>query len=269
MHAQQTHTFHLVNPSPWPLTVSAALLGVTVGGVLFFHEYTLGFYLLVFSLALVLVLASFWWRDVFREGIYLKHHTFKVVASLRLGFILFIVSEIMFFFSFFWAYLHNFLSPAIEIGSQWPPFDLETISIKLPLVNTITLLSSGATATLAHIHLINNKKQPAIEALIVTVILASIFTAIQVFEYCHAPFSFSDGIYGSVFYILTGFHGIHVLIGTIFIVIQTIRLIKNHFKADSHLGFEMSLWYWHFVDVIWLLLFVLVYIYGGIHFEVL
>jgi len=228
-HERPAHTFHLVNPSPWPLTVAISLLGVTIGGVLYFQAYNLGFWLLISSLTLLGVLASFWFRDIIREGVYLKNHTPKVIYSLRLGFLLFILSEIMFFFSFFWAYLHNFLSPAIEIGSQWPPYGLETIGLKLPCVNTITLLSSGATATLAHIHLINNKRQPAIEALLVTIVLASIFTAIQLYEYKHAPFLFLMESMDQFLY-FNRLSWNSCFNGTIFIISQMIRLIKGHFN---------------------------------------
>jgi len=257
------HPFHLVNPSPWPISVSAALLGLTVGGVMYFHSFNKGIYLVVISFIFVALLAGFWWRDLIREGTYLRNHTLEVLAGLRLGFILFIVSEVMFFFSFFWAYFHSSLSPNIEIGSQWPPYALEVIGLTLPIVNTIILLTSGATITVAHLAILRGKKQVAIEALIVTIVLALVFTAIQGYEYLHAPFSFSDGIYGSVFYMLTGFHGIHVIIGTIFIFVQFIRLTKDHLLRNSHLGFEASAWYWHFVDIVWLLLFLIVYAYGG------
>jgi len=262
MHANK-HPFHLVNPSPWPISVSGALLGLTIGGVMYFHSFNKGIYLFLVSLVLVAILSGFWWRDLIREGTYLRNHTAEVLAGLRLGFILFIVSEVMLFFAFFWAYFHSSLSPNIEIGSQWPPYALEVIGLSLPVVNTIILLTSGATITVAHLALLREKKQVAIEALIATIVLASIFTAIQVYEYRHAPFSISDGVYGSVFYMLTGLHGFHVLVGTIFIFVQFVRLTKDHLLKDSHLGFEASAWYWHFVDVVWLLLFLIVYVYGG------
>nr|AAD30659.1 cytochrome oxidase subunit 3 [Physarum polycephalum]AAD30660.1 cytochrome oxidase subunit 3 [Physarum polycephalum] len=257
------HPYHLVNPSPWPISVSAALLGLTIGGVSYFHSFNNGIYLLTSSFILLAILAGFWWRDLIREGTYLHNHTKEVLLGLRLGFILFIVSEVMFFFSFFWAYFHSSLSPNIEIGSQWPPFALEVIGLALPVVNTVILLTSGATITVAHLAILRNKKQIAIESLIATIVLALVFTAIQMYEYRHAPFSISDGIYGSVFYMLTGFHGIHVLIGTIFICVQFVRLTKDHLLSNSHLGFEACAWYWHFVDVVWLLLFVIVYAYGS------
>jgi cytochrome c oxidase subunit 3 len=257
------HPYHLVNPSPWPISVSAALLGLTIGGVMFFHSFVYGINLIYFSFILLATLSGFWWRDLIREGTYLRNHTKEVLRGLRLGFILFIVSEVMFFFSFFWAYFHSSLSPNIEIGSTWPPYALEVIGLSLPIVNTIILLTSGATITVAHLAIIRQKKQIAIDFMLFTIVLAIVFTAIQGYEYCHAPFSISDGIYGSVFYMLTGFHGLHVIIGTIFITVQFIRLIKDHLLSDSHLGFEASAWYWHFVDVVWLLLFVLVYAYGS------
>jgi cytochrome c oxidase subunit 3 len=252
-----------VNPSPWPISVSVALLGVTIGTVMCFHSFNKGILIFFTSFILLVLLTGFWWRDLIREGTYLKHHTKEVLAGLRLGFILFIASEIMFFFSFFWAYFHSSLSPNIEIGSQWPPYSLEIIGLSLPIVNTLILLTSGATITVAHLALLKNNKSLIIEALIVTIFLALIFTAIQVYEYRHAPFSISDGVYGSVFYMLTGFHGIHVIIGTIFIFVQFIRLTKGHLLSHSHLGFEASAWYWHFVDVVWLFLFVIVYVYGS------
>jgi len=257
------HPYHLVNPSPWPISVSAALLGLTIGGVMFFHSFIYGINIIYFSFIMLATLAGFWWRDLIREGTYLRNHTKEVLSGLRLGFILFIVSEVMFFFSFFWAYFHSSLSPNIEIGSQWPPYALEVIGLSLPIVDTIILLTSGATITVAHLAIIRQKKQIAIDSMIATIVLALVFTAIQAYEYCHAPFSISDGVYGSVFYMLTGFHGIHVIIGTIFITVQFFRLIKDHLLPNSHLGFEASAWYWHFVDVVWLLLFVIVYAYGS------
>jgi cytochrome c oxidase subunit 3 len=257
------HPFHLVNPSPGLSTVSTSLLGLTIGSVMFFHGYSLGIFLITFSFILLATLAGFWWRDLIREGTYLRYHTRAVLSGLRLGFILFIVSEVMFFFSFFWAYFHSSLSPNIEIGSQWPPYALTVIGLTLPIVNTVILLSSGASITVAHLAILRSNKPLAIDAMLATVLFALIFTAIQAYEYRHAPFSISDGIYGSVFYMLTGFHGIHVIIGTIFIIIQFVRLTKDHFRPNSHLGFEASAWYWHFVDVVWLLLFIIVYAYGS------
>jgi len=257
------HPYHLVNPSPWPLSVAIAVLGLTIGGVMFFHSFSKGITILGSSFILIIILTGFWWRDLIREATYLKNHTKAVLTGLRLGFILFIVSEIMFFFSFFWAFFHSSLSPNIEIGSQWPPFNLNIIGLSLPTVNTLILLSSGATITVSHLALITNRKQQAIEGLIVTCFLALIFTAIQLYEYSHAPFSISDGVYGSVFYILTGFHGLHVIIGTVFILVQSVRLTKDHLLAHSHFGLEAASWYWHFVDVIWLLLFLIVYVHGS------
>jgi len=184
-----------------------------------------------------------------------------VVYVLALFYLFYL--KLCFFFSFFWAYFHSSLSPNPEIGSLWPPYALQVIGLSLPIVNTIILLTSGATITLAHLAILRTNKIIAIEAMISTIVLAVIFTAIQGYEYVNAPFSISDGIYGSVFFMLTGFHGLHVIIGTIFITIQFIRLLKDHLLPESHLGFEASAWYWHFVDVVWLLLFIIVYAHGS------
>ena len=178
--------------------------------------------------------------------------------------ILFIVSEVMFFFGFFWAFFHSSLSPVPEIGSLWPPMGIDTISAwGVPLLNTIILLSSGITITWAHHAIVCGHRKNAISGLLLTIILALLFTMLQGFEYIDANFTISDSIYGSTFYLATGFHGFHVIIGTIFIIISTIRLINHHFTKEHHFGFEAAAWYWHFVDVVWLFLFVVIYWWGG------
>jgi heme/copper-type cytochrome/quinol oxidase subunit 3 len=202
-----------------------------------------------------------------------------VQKGLRLGFILFIISEIMFFFSFFWAFFHSSVSPSIWIGAVWPPIGIQTINPwALPLLNTIILLSSGITVTWAHKailcpgYIVNipegeiirqNYRKVVIMGLVSTILLGLFFTNIQLFEYKHANFSINDGIYGSVFYLLTGFHGFHVLIGTIFLFICLLRHIAYHFTSDHHLGLEMAIWYWHFVDIVWIFLFIFVYVWGA------
>jgi len=235
---------------------------------MYFHGYNNALHTLALGFLLLIALFSCWCRDIIREGTYLRYHTREVLTGLRLGFILFILSEVMFFFSFFWAYFHSSLSPSIQIGSQWPPYSLSVIGLTLPVVNTVILLTSGAAITVAHMAILRSNKVIAAEAMIATVVLALIFTGIQAYEYMHAPFSISDGVYGSVFYMLTGFHGLHVIIGTIFIIVQFVRLTKDHFLPHSHLGFEASAWYWHFVDVVWLMLFIIVYAYGSFSIEV-
>lgn len=216
-----------------------------------------------FGLVLVVLLMIIWWRDVIREATFEGHHTLVVQKGLRYGMLLFIVSEIMFFFAFFWAFFHSSLAPTIEIGSIWPPEGIHPFNPKeIPLLNTIILLTSGATVTWAHHSILLGKKFEAVYGLIATVLLAILFTALQAFEYSEAAFNISDGIYGSTFFMATGFHGFHVIIGTLFLTVCLFRLINNHFTILHHFGFEAAAWYWHFVDVVWLFLFVSIYWWG-------
>jgi cytochrome c oxidase subunit 3 len=258
------HPYHLVDPSPWPLTTSFGCLFFTFGTAMSFHGYT-GSTLLIFTGFICIIYSMYsWLRDVVREAVYEGQHTLKVQWGLRNGMLLFILSEVMFFFSFFWAFFHSALSPTPEIGSLWPPMGIETMNAwGIPLLNTIILLTSGATITWAHHAIIYGDRKNAILSLVLTISLAIFFTFIQAFEYVEATFSISDSIYGTTFFLLTGFHGIHVIVGTIFIIVSTLRLINHHFTKQNHFGFEAAAWYWHFVDVVWLFLFVVVYWWGG------
>jgi len=259
----QSHSFHLVDPSPWPLTAGLAAVMLTFGGVMFFHGYVNGSFLSFLGFMLILYIMYTWWRDITREGTYEGQHTSKVQNGLKFGVLLFIVSEIMFFFAFFWAFFHSSLSPTFAIGGSWPPVFLTILDPwKVPLLNTIVLLNSGATVTLAHHAIIAGSRTDAEDALIWTVYLAIFFTFLQGFEYVTSPFTISDGIYGSTFYMATGFHGFHVLIGTIFLAICLIRLALTHFTTEHHFGFEAAAWYWHFVDIVWLFLFCTIYWWG-------
>jgi cytochrome c oxidase subunit 3 len=260
----QVHGFHLVDPSPWPTIAAFSALMLTFGGVMFFHGYLKGEFISLFGFCMIIYIMFTWWRDITREGTYEGQHTLKVQRGLRLGVLLFIVSEVMFFFAFFWAFFHSSLSPTFNIGGVWPPIFLTILNPwEIPLLNTILLLNSGATVTLAHHAIIGGKKNDAQKALIWTILLAIFFTLLQGFEYVTAPFTISDGIYGSTFYMATGFHGFHVIIGTIFLVICLIRLKLNHFTREHHFGFEAAAWYWHFVDVVWLFLFITIYWWGS------
>ncbi len=259
-YLKTTHSYHLVDPSPWPLVASLGAFMLTTGAVLYMHSYEGGWNLFIQGFILILYVMYTWWRDVIREATYEEQHTAAVQRGLRLGVILFIVSEIMFFFAFFWAFFHSSLAPVHNIGSLWPPKSITPINtFSIPLTNTFLLLSSGATVTWAHHAIILRSKRQVVLALIITVTLATLFTFLQVFEYMHAPFCISDGIYGSCFYMATGFHGFHVFIGTIALIISLIRNVLNHFTNTHHFGFEAAIWYWHFVDVVWLFLFVAVY----------
>lgn len=260
MKFNHKHPFHLVDPSIWPFFISFAAMFFTFAIVLWMHKYAGGLVLLNLGAALLTLIAALWWRDVVREATYEGHHTFQVQKGLRLGIVLFLVSEVMFFFAFFWAFFHSSLSPSFVIGGVWPPVGVETINPwGVPFLNTLVLLCSGFTLTWAHYALIARSKKEVLIALAATLALAVFFTYIQAFEYKTASFSISDGIYGSVFYITTGIHGFHVIIGTLFLCVCALRLMANHFSHDQHFGFEAAIWYWHFVDVVWLFLFVCLY----------
>lgn len=258
------HSWHLVDPSPWPLVAALGGFVMTSGGVLYMHNYIGGGNMLFTGVLMVLFVMYTWWRDIVREATFEEQHTFSVQRGMRLGMILFIVSEIMFFFAFFWAFFHSSLSPVYNIGGTWPPVAITVIpTFGIPLTNTFILLSSGATVTWAHHAIIVRAKKQALLALILTLILATLFTSLQALEYFDSPFTISDSVFGSCFFMTTGFHGFHVFIGTIFIFISFLRIVYNHFTSTHHFGFEAAAWYWHFVDVVWLFLFVTVYWWGG------
>ncbi len=213
----QKHPFHLVDPSPHPFVASLGGLGLTFGGVLYFHGYVGGKFLMFFGFFTIIFIMFVWWRDIIREGTYEGQHTQIVQVGLRMGMILFIVSEIMFFFAFFWAFFHSSIAPDIGIGGVWPPEGIEILSPwEIPLLNTFILLTSGATITWSHAAIVAGKRNDSLWSLILTVILAIIFTGFQAFEYYNAPFTISDSVYGSTFFLATGFHGFHVFIGTCF-----------------------------------------------------
>jgi cytochrome c oxidase subunit 3 len=260
----QLHPYHLVDSSPWPFIISFGCLFFTYGTTMFFHGYTGSIFLTLTGFLIIIFTMYTWFRDIVREAVYEGQHTKQVQLGLRNGMLLFIFSEVMFFFSFFWAFFHSSLAPTPEIGSLWPPLGIETINAwGVPLLNTIILLTSGATITWAHHAIVCGDRKNAILSLFITIGLAVFFTMIQAFEYIETTFSISDSIYGTTFFLLTGFHGFHVIIGTIFIIVSTFRLINHHFTKQHHFGFEAAAWYWHFVDVVWLFLFVAVYWWGG------
>lgn len=259
-YLKTAHTFHLVDPSPWPLIASLGALMLTSGLVLYMHKFVGGWQLLTTGFSIILYMMYTWWRDIIREATFEDQHSVAVQKGLRLGMVLFIVSEIMFFFAFFWAFFHSSIAPAHSIGGVWPPKAISTINtFTIPLTNTFLLLTSGATVTWAHHALLARAKKHTLVALIFTLVLAVLFTCLQGLEYVNAPFNISDGVYGSCFYMATGFHGFHVFVGTVAIFVSFIRIILNHFTNKHHFGFESAIWYWHFVDVVWLFLFINVY----------
>lgn len=256
------HPYHLVDPSPWPLVGSISAFVLAVGAVMFMHQG--GPWVMVAGFVMVLFTMAMWWRDVINEGEHKGFHNEIVRIGLRYGMALFIASEVMFFVAFFWAYFHAALDPTEAIGHVWPPQGVKTFNPwDLPFLNTLILLTSGVTVTWAHHALLENNRRDVIRALVLTVGLGAIFTCVQAYEYHHAAFGFKDGIYSSTFYMATGFHGFHVLVGTIFLLVCLVRAIKGHFKPDHHVGFEAAAWYWHFVDVVWLFLFACIYWWGS------
>ncbi|MCP4329013.1 MAG: cytochrome c oxidase subunit 3 [Alphaproteobacteria bacterium] len=260
---EQKHPYHLVDPSPWPAVGAVAAFILAVGAIWYMH----GGHWSVMAIGLLMILATMWmwWRDVIREAMVEGHHTPVVQLGLRYGMALFIASEVMFFVAFFWAFFNASLFPTEATGGVWPPESIEAVfnPWDLPFMNTLILLTSGCTVTWAHHALREGNRQGLIYGLGLTVVLGILFTCVQAYEYTHAPFGFTEGIYPSAFFMATGFHGFHVIIGTTFLIVCFFRAVKGHFKPDHHFGFEAAAWYWHFVDVVWIFLFVCVYVWGS------
>jgi len=268
-HAKH-HDYHLVDPSPWPIVGAVSSLFVTMGGVYWMRGGT-SLIAIVGILGIIYVMIA-WWRDVINEAEHKGDHTPVVQLHLRYGMILFIASEVMFFVAWFWAYFdvalfpneaHQFLRTEAT-GGHWPPKDVTTFDPwHLPLLNTLILLTSGTTVTWAHHALLENDRKGLIYGLWLTIGLGALFTCVQAYEYSHAAFAYAGNIYGATFFMATGFHGAHVIIGTIFLTVCLVRAYLGHFKPDHHFGFEAAAWYWHFVDVVWLFLFTFIYVWGA------
>jgi cytochrome c oxidase subunit 3 len=262
MSTRINHPFHLVDQSPWPV-VGAGGAFILVSGLLqWFHTYDIN--LLSVGIIVTLLTMYQWWRDVAREGAFQGLHTRMVTLGLRWGMILFIVSEVLFFVSFFWAFFHSSLAPSVELGLQWPPVGISSFNpLQIPLLNTAVLLASGVTVTWAHHALIVSDYKQGFQGLFFTVLLGVYFTILQGYEYVEAPFCIADSVYGSRFYMATGFHGLHVIIGTSFLLVCLMRMGANQFSIGHHFGFEAAAWYWHFVDVVWLFLYLSIYWWGS------
>ncbi len=280
MAGTKNHDYHILAPDPWPLIGSIAAITMTSGGVLFMHDNPYGKFVFFLGLALVLITMAVWWSNTIKEA-HAGDHTPVVQLHLRYGMILFIASEVMFFVAWFWAFFSaSLFPPPIEVvdgatqvladgtAAVWPPKGTEVLDpFGWPLLNTLILLCSGTTVTWAHHSLIHGDREGLKKGLLLTIGLGMVFTAVQIYEYMHAPFAFktTNGgtIYGSTFFMATGFHGFHVLVGTIFLIVCYFRAVKGDFTPKQHFGFEAAAWYWHFVDVVWLFLFVSIYVWGS------
>jgi cytochrome c oxidase subunit 3 len=279
-HAKN-HDYHLVDPSPWPFVGSMAAFVMAIGAVMWMHGSTSA--VLIVGLVGVLYTMFMWWRDVINEA-HAGDHTPVVSLHLRYGMLMFIASEVMFFVAWFWAFFDASLfsgeaihaARGLATGGVWPPAPVVDGVVQhtpifdpwhLPLINTLILLTSGTTVTWAHHALLHNDRKGLVWGLVLTVVLGLLFTSLQAYEYGHALFAFNrehgGNIYGATFFMATGFHGFHVIVGTIFLLICLVRALKGHFTPEQHFGFEAAAWYWHFVDVVWLFLFAAVYIWGS------
>ena len=259
------HPFHMVNPSPWPITGAFSALVLAIGAILYFHKTpvfgmeNLGVFKLLPGFAMVLLTMGLWWRDVIRESVVEHAHSTETAHGLRMGMVLFIASEVMFFVAFFWAFFHNALGFSTTT-LQWPPAGIQVLDAwAIPFYNTVILLTSGFTVTRAHLMVERGDNKATAKWLFITVALGVLFLSLQAYEYIHAGYKLTDGVYPSTFYLATGFHGFHVFVGTVFLFVCAFRAQANQFTPEKHIGFQAAAWYWHFVDVVWLFLFACVY----------
>jgi len=275
MAHEKRHDYHIIQPSPWPLLGAVGAITLLVGAIFWMKDMTP--WIAVIGFGIVAYTMYGWWRDMVQES-QNNEHTPVVRIGLRMGFIMFILSEVMFFAAWFWAFFKFAIFPMVPVDDASVPTSVGPVGEfgpregemfdpwHLPLINTLILLLSGVTVTWAHHELIEGgqgeKRQNLIYGLMLTCFLGALFTVFQAYEYTHAEFTFSNDVYGAVFYMATGFHGFHVIVGTIFLFVCLMRAKAGHFTAKQHVGFEAAVWYWHFVDVVWLFLFACVYIWA-------
>nr|WAO28615.1 cytochrome c oxidase subunit III [Ibidoecus plataleae] len=253
------HPYHILDISPWPVLSSLSVTSCMLN-LFFFMSMKTTLECFIISMVSLVMSISLWWRDVIRESTFQGNHTKKVQTGIRMGFVLFILSEVMFFMSFFWGIMSNMLVPDVELGCMWPPVGVQSVDyLGVPLLNTIILISSGVSVTWAHHSLISSNKMNCLYGFLSTVILGVLFTYFQLLEYYDTSFTICDSVYGSLFFTTTGFHGLHVAIGTVFLTVCFFRVMSNHFSNEHHVGAEAAIWYWHFVDVVWLFLYLLLY----------
>ena len=274
MAGAKNHEYHILPPDPMPIIGAFSALIMASGAIMWMHSYAFGGWVFFLGVAAVLFTMYQWWSNVIREA-HAGDHTPVVQLHLRYGMILFIASEVMFFVGWFWAWFDFSLFPApvelqdgaatiVETAAHWPPKGLEVINpFAFPLLNTLILLCSGTTVTWAHHALIHGDREGLKKGLWLTILLGLLFSSIQAYEYIHAPFPFKGLNYGAAFFMATGFHGFHVIVGTIFLIVCLVRAYRGDFTPRQHFGFEAAAWYWHFVDVVWLFLFISIYVWGS------
>nr|AKM70071.1 cytochrome oxidase subunit III [Myzus persicae] len=250
--------YFILNLSPWPILMAMNTFNLMISNMMIMNfKFNI---MSLMNLIMIISISMLWWRDVIRESTFQGNHNFYIMNLIKFSMILFIISEMFLFISFFWNFLHNSLAPSIELGLNWPPKNINFFNpLLIPLLNTIILLTSSFTFTLTHLYLLNNSKKKTIIFMNLTIILSIYFLMLQMLEYKQATFTFSDSIFGSSFYMATGFHGLHVIIGTIFLIVNLLRMMKMHFSYIHHISFELAAWYWHFIDIIWLFLYMTFY----------
>ena len=265
MFIDNKNLWHFVNYSPWPICVSLITGVLPFTLVSFFIGGTGNLYWFFFGFIALFCVTLFWFFDINTESAREGYHLDSIQLLVRRSMALFIFSEVMFFFGFFWSFFWASFYPTLDIEVTWPSealYDLVLDPLALPFINTIILLLSGFTLTLAHLLINYGNIKLALNFCFITLFLALSFIFVQGFEYFSGSFDISDSVYGTEFYVCTGFHGFHVIIGAIFIFIITLRIMKNQFSRSHHFGFEASAWYWHVGDVVWLYLFVMIYFLG-------
>lgn len=256
--------FMLVDNSLWPFTTAFSTLSLLLGTVMIIHMKKGGIEIIILSMIIIIISMYLWWKEIIIEGTYKGLHNKEVQKNITIGFILFVISEVFIFFSFFFAYFYNSLIPSIFFGGVWPPIGIETLEASaIPLLNTVILFISGISITASQHFLVAKNRYYAILYLGFTIILGIIFIILQLYEYYNSLFTISDSVFGSSFFLLTGFHGFHVFIGIILIIVSLIRLIKYHYTESHYLNATFASIYYHFVDVIWILLFAVLYCWGS------
>lgn len=255
----QPHGYHMVLPSPWPLNTSLSLWILFCSLSLLIQKFLNATSINYLAVLLLIFTVSFWFRDIIFESTYLGCHTEIVQKNIMIAIGLFIISEALFFLAIFWTYFHSSLSPSVELGEQWPPKGIKVPSFEIPLLNTVLLLSSGITVTYGHHSIIKGNRKQSLIGLNLTIVLALLFTSLQYLEYNNSDFTLSDSVFGSCFYFSTGFHGLHVLIGTAFLAVGLWRLWAYHITKNHHLGLQAGILYWHFVDIVWVVLLLSIY----------